>query len=100
MHAMEDARSQADNTEMKFEHTAELLAEVSGDIRSISERNRSFAETASFQHSMVIDVNQHMQSISMDSNKLAEGSGQIVSLSRSLNTQAGKLKELVNQFKH
>ncbi len=98
--AMEDARSQAEGTEEKFEHTAELLAEISGDIRGISERNRSFAETASFQHSIVNDVNKHVQAISRDSHQMTEGSEQIVSFTRDLNTQAGKLKELVNQFRH
>ncbi len=98
--AMEGARSQAESTEMKFEHTAELLAEISGDIRSISERNRSFAETASFQHSMVNDVNRHVQSINADSSQMSAGSEQIVSLTRDLNTQAGKLKGLVDQFRH
>ncbi len=98
--AMEGARSQAENTEMKFEHAAELLAEISGDIRGITERNRSFAATASSQHSMVNDVHQHVQSISLDSNQMAGGSGQIVSSTRDLNIQAGKLKGLVEQFKH
>lgn len=98
--AMERARSQAENTETKFEHAAELLAEISGDIRGIRERNRSFAETASFQNSMVNDVNGRVQSISMDSNQMAGGAEQIVSSTRDLNMQASKLKALVDQFKH
>ncbi len=97
---MDGALSQAGDTETKFEHAAELLAEISGDIRGISERNRSFAEAASFQESMINEVNEHMQSISTDSDQMAEGSEQIVSSTRELNDQAGKLKELVGQFSH
>ncbi len=98
--AMEGARSQAVSTEERFEHTAELLAEISGDIRSISERNRSLADAASFQNSMVGDVNQHIQAIHGDCNQMAESSEQIVALTRDLHVQAGALKGLVEQFKH
>ncbi len=97
---MDGARSQAEDTETKFEHAAELLAEISGDIRGIAERNRSFAEAASFQKSMINDVSEHVQAISADSDQMAEGSGQIVSSTRDLNAQAGRLKELVGQFNH
>ena len=98
--AMESARGQAESTEEKFEHAAELLAEISGAIRGITERNRAFAETASFQNSMVNDVSRHVQSINEVSNQMADGSEQIVSTTRGLSAQAGELKGLVEQFKH
>ncbi len=98
--AMQGARSQAEVTETRFENTAKLLSEITGNVRDISDRNRSFVDAASYQHAMVAEVSQRIQSINADGHQMAESSGQIVSYTHDLHTEAEKLKALVGQFKH
>ncbi len=97
--AMDGARNQANTTEEHFEQAAELLAEIAGAIQAISERNRSFAQTASLQNEMVGEVCRHVQTINEVSHQIAEGSVLAVDASTGLHAQASELRGMVGQFK-
>ncbi len=97
--AMDGARTQANTTEEHFEQAAELLAEIAGAIQAISERNHSFAQTASMQNEMVGEVCRHVQTINEVSHQIAEGSAQAVDASTGLHSQASELRGMVEQFK-
>jgi methyl-accepting chemotaxis protein len=97
--AMDGARSQANTTEEHFEQAAELLAEIAGAVHAISEKNHSFAQTASMQNEMVGEVCRHVQTINDVSHQISEGSVQAVDASSGLHTRATELRGLVEQFK-
>ena len=98
--AMQNAMTQAESTENRFEQAAELLAEISGTIRSISEMSRQFAETAGTQNQVINSMSEHMSGISSASHSAAESAHQTAETSNTLKAQAYELKGIVDRFKH
>jgi methyl-accepting chemotaxis protein len=98
--AMQNAMTQAESTENRFEQAAELLAEISGTIRSISEMSRQFAETAGTQNQVINGMSEHMSGISSASRSAADSAQQTAETSNTLKAQAYELKGIVDRFKH
>ncbi len=97
--AMEAARHKAQEGSAKVQLSAEGLATIAGEVRTISEMNHHIATAAEQQTSVAEEINHNIANISEVADRTAEGAKQTTEVSEELGRLAGELEQLVAQFK-
>lgn len=97
--SMEQAKEQALSTEERFENAAELLAEMSGLISSISQVSKSFAQSAGAQCGQIDSMVHNLSEINAISQVTASDAQEAASASALLETQVADLNQIVDRFK-
>lgn len=96
---MERGRDQATKGVDLTEKTTEILAEISGCIRTLKQMSMQIAEASKEQSLVIEDVNQNILGINQVCEQTSDGMKLVSSASRNVATNAMKLNEIVADFK-
>ncbi|MEO5342447.1 MAG: methyl-accepting chemotaxis protein [Gammaproteobacteria bacterium SHHR-1] len=96
--SMEEAKEQANATETRFEDAAELLAEMSGLISSISNLSGSFAQSAEEQSAEIQGIVGDLSEINNICQTTADNAEETAQASNALKEQVTELNRIVDRF--
>lgn len=96
---MERGREQATKGVDLTEKATEILAEISGSIRTLKDMSTQIAGASEEQSAVIEDVNKNILSINEVSDQASAGMKQVLSTSKEVASNAQKLHEMVADFK-
>ncbi len=96
---MEEGKTEAEHSVTESRLAGNALQEIAASVSSITDMNTRIATAAEEQSAMVEEVDRNIVSINGVVHKTAEGSRQTARSSEELASVAGRLEQMINQFK-
>jgi methyl-accepting chemotaxis protein len=99
VHAMEESRVKAQESEEQVEAAAESLGMIAGEVSTINDMNTQIATAAEEQTAVAEEINRNIATITQVADQTAEGARHSAQISEELVQLAADLEALVSRFR-